>query len=145
LLSACSASALGACYGVAIRHRMQRGLDMKTAMFAAAVAVSMTPAFAEVFAVGGVKGDSAGRTVLTTEPCNQKIDNFSLGTSKATTTGMRRAFYYTGSGMTNEGCWKHEAGTILLVWPTENVMRRFPVKNFKIEAASVAPSWDSVK
>jgi hypothetical protein len=124
---------------------MQRGLDMKTAMFAAAVAVSMTPAFAEVFAVGGVKGDSAGRTVLTTEPCNQKIDNFSLGTSKATTTGMRRAFYYTGSGMTNEGCWKHEAGTILLVWPTENVMRRFPVKNFKIEAASVAPSWDSVK
>jgi hypothetical protein len=118
---------------------------MKTVMFAAAVAVSMTPAFAEVFAVGGVKGDSAGRTVLTTEPCNQKLDTIELGTNKPTVAGMRRAFYYTGSGMTNEGCWKHEAGTILLVWPTENVMRRFPVKNFKIEAASVAPSWDSVK
>ena len=118
---------------------------MKTAIMAAVVAVSVAPAFADVFAVGGVKGDSAGRTVLTTEPCEQKIDNFLLGTSKATTTGMRRAFYYQGDGRTNEGCWKHEAGTILLLWPTENVIRRFPVKNFKLEAAAVSPSWDSVK
>ena len=118
---------------------------MKTAILAATLAVSVAPAFADVFAVGGVKGDSAGRTVLTTEPCNQKVDTFALGTTKAVADGMRRAFYYQGDGRTNEGCWKHEAGTVLLVWPTENIMRRFPIKNFKIEAAAVSPSWDSVK
>lgn len=118
---------------------------MKTAMIAAVVAVSMTPAFADVFATGPMKGDSNGRVVLTTEPCNQKVETFTLGTGKATADGMRRAFYYQGDGRTNEGCWKHEAGTILLLWPTENVMRRFPVKNFKLEAAAVSPSWDSVK
>ena len=105
----------------------------------------MTPAFADVFAVGGVKGDSAGRTVLTTEPCNQKMDTFTLGTTKATADGMRRVFYYTRDGLTSEGCWKHEAGTVLLVWPSENIIRRWPIKNFKIEAAAVAPSWDAVK
>ena len=118
---------------------------MKTAIIAACVAASLSPAFADVFAVGGVKGDSAGRTVLTTTPCIEKIDTLKLGSNKAALEGMRRAFYYTGDGTTNEGCWKHEAGTILLVWPTENVLRRFPIKNFKIEAASSAPSWDSVK
>lgn len=118
---------------------------MKTAILAACVAASMTPAFADVFATGPMKGDSSGRVVLTTEGCEQKIDNFTLGTSKATTTGMRRAFYYQGDGRTNEGCWKHEAGTILMLWPTENVMRRFPIKNFTIEAEAVTPSWDSVK
>lgn len=118
---------------------------MKTAIFAAAVAVSMAPAFADVFAVGGMKGDRAGRTVLTTEPCAEKLDALRLGTNKGTLEGLRRAFYYTGDGRTNEGCWKHEAGSVLLVWPTENVIRRWPVKNFKIEAATVAPSWESVR
>jgi hypothetical protein len=118
---------------------------MKTAILAAAVAATVSPAFADVFATGPMKGDSRGAVVLTTEPCAQKVDTFALGTNKAATDGMRRAFYYQGDGLTNDGCWKHEAGTILLVWPTENVMRRFPIKNFKIEAASVAPSWDSVK
>lgn len=118
---------------------------MKTAIFAATVAASLSPAFADVFAVGGMKGDSGGRTVLTTEPCMEKIDTLKLGTNKGALEGMRRAFYYTGDGRTNDGCWKHEAGSVLLVWPSENVIRRWPVKNFKIEAASVAPSWNSVK
>ena len=117
---------------------------MKTLVLAATLAVSVAPALADVFATGPMKGDSNGRVVLTTEACSQKVDTFALGTNKAAVDGMRRAFYYQGDGRTNEGCWKHEAGTILLVWPTENVIRRFPIKNFKIEAAAVSPSWDSV-
>ena len=118
---------------------------MKTLVLAATLAVSVAPALADVFATGPMKGDSNGRVVLTTEACSQKVDTFALGTNKAAVDGMRRAFYYQGDGRTNEGCWKHEAGTILLVWPTENVMRRFPVKNFKMKAEAVIPSWDSVK
>lgn len=118
---------------------------MKTAIFAAAVAVSVAPAFADVFATGPMKDDRAGRVVLTTEPCAEKLDTLRLGTNKAALEGLRRAFYYTGNGETNDGCWKHEAGSVLLVWPSENVIRRWPIKNFKIEAAAVAPSWNAVK
>lgn len=118
---------------------------MKTAIIAACVAAAMSPAFADVFATGPMKDDPVGRVVLTTEICAQKLDTLELGTNKGVLVGLRRAFYYNGDGVTNEGCWKHEAGTVLLVWPTENVIRRRPIKNFKIEAAAVAPSWDSVK
>ena len=118
---------------------------MKTLVLAASLAATVSPAFANVFATGPMKNDANGRVVLTTETCNQKLDTIELGTTKPVVAGMRRAFYYTGDGVTNEGCWKHESGTILLLWPTENVLRRFPIKNFKIEAASAAPSWDSIK
>ena len=88
---------------------------------------------AEVFAVGGIKGDSKGRTVLTTDACELKLSAIQYGFSRATLGVMRRAFYYTTDGITNEGCWKHDAGTVVLVWPTETTLRRWPVENFKIQ------------
>jgi len=94
---------------------------------------------AGTFAVGGMLDDRKGRTVLTTEPCTQKIESFQLGTNNVTVEGMRRAFYFTGKGMTNEGCWKHEAGSVLLIWPTESVVRRWPIANFKL---AKQPPWD---
>jgi len=119
---------------------------MKTMTLAAIAALTLTTAaHADTFAVGGVKGDSKGRTVLTTEPCGFNADSFQVGISKALLGNMRRAFYYTSNGMTNEGCWKHDAGTIVLVWPTENIMRRWPIKNFKLEAAAVGPTWDTFR
>lgn len=119
---------------------------MKTATIAAVLAATLTTtAHADVFATGPMADDRDGRVVLTTEPCTQKLDTLALGTTKPAVEGMRRAFYYTGEGMTNEGCWKHEAGTVLLVWPTENVVRRRPVKNFKLEAAAVGPTWDTLR
>jgi len=96
---------------------------------------------ASTFAIGGMLDDKKGRTVLTTEACSQKIESFQLGTNNFKIDGMRRAFYFTGKGMTNEGCWRHEAGSILLIWPTESVVRRWPVHNFKLAKPS-ALSWD---
>jgi hypothetical protein len=120
---------------------------MKTATIAAALAVATlaTAAHADVFATGPMADDRDGRVVLTTEICAQKLDTLALGTNKSALDGLRRAFYYTGAGVTNEGCWKHEAGTVLLVWPSENIIRRRPVKNFKLEPAAVGPTWDTFR
>ena len=118
---------------------------MKTTTLAAIAALTLTTAaHADTFAVGGVKGDSKGRTVLTTEPCGFKADSFQVGISKATLGDMRRAFYYTSDGGTNEGCWRHDAGTVVLVWPTENIMRRWPVANFKL-AERKADAWEVLR
>jgi len=124
---------------------------MRNLIIAATLAASVSAAHADTFAIGGVKGDSKGRTILTTEPCEFKMDSFQIGVSKATLGSMRRAFYYTSDGVTNEGCWKHDAGTVVLVWPTENIMRRWPIANFKITAegrpaqAATRPTWDDAK
>ena len=117
---------------------------MRTILTLAALAATLTTAHADTFAVGGVKGDSKGRTVLTTEPCEFKADFYQQGVNKALLGNMRRAFYYTSNGMTNEGCWKHDAGTIVLVWPTENIMRRWPADNFKLAERTTA-SWESLR
>jgi hypothetical protein len=111
------------------------------AMFVIIVSIISSELHAGTFAVGGVLDDRKGRTVLTTEPCTQKIESFQLGTNNVTVEGMRRAFYFTSKGMTNEGCWKHEAGSVLLIWPTESVVRRWPIANFKL-AKRTSSSWD---
>jgi hypothetical protein len=118
---------------------------MKTATIAAALAATLaTTAHAEIFATAGVKGDRDGRTVLTTDPCEIKFDLLQIGLNKATTSEMRRAFYYTSDGKTNEGCWKHDAGTVLLVWSVEQIVRRWPVDNFKV-ADKKASAWDALR
>jgi len=118
---------------------------MKTATTLAALAALTlaTSAHADTFAVAGVKGDRKGRTILTTSPCELKLDALALGTTKANLAGMRRAFYYTSDGMTAEGCWRHDAGTVLLAWPDERILRRWPVKNFDVIERK-ASAWESL-
>jgi len=95
-------------------------------------ALATLPAHADIFATGGIKGDSDGKTVLLTDACSldlakfERNHNLSLGDAQ-------RAFYYTGEGLTQEGCWKSEAGSVVLVWPAENILRRWPIRNFKLE------------
>ena len=36
---------------------------------------------------------------------------------------------------------KKEAGSVLLIWPTESVVRRWPIANFKL-AKRTSSSWD---
>lgn len=119
---------------------------MKTAILAtlAVATLAATAAQADTFAIGGMKGDRKGRTVLTTEPCALKLDSLQLGTNKATLSNMRRAFYYTADGLTNEGCWRHDAGTVVLAWPSENILRRWPVGNFKVIDRK-ASAWEALR
>ena len=117
---------------------------MKTAILTAALAASLTmTAHADTFAISGVKGDRKGRTILTTSPCELKLDALALGTTKANLSGMRRAFYYTGDGATAEGCWRHDAGTVLLAWPAERILRRWPIKNFDVTERK-ASAWETL-
>ena len=90
------------------------------------------PAQAGVFATADNAPKFGGKTVLTTDLCLLKIDTNQFGVSKANLDGLQRAFYYTKDGETNEGCWKHEYGSVLLVWPSENIMRRRPIGNFDL-------------
>jgi hypothetical protein len=117
---------------------------MKTAILTAALAASLTmTAHADTFAISGVKGDRKGRTILTTSPCELKLDALALGTTKANLSGMRRAFYYTSDGLTAEGCWRHDAGTVLLAWPAERILRRWPIKNFDVIERK-ASAWETL-
>jgi hypothetical protein len=117
---------------------------MKTAILTVALAATLTTAHADTFAVAGMIGDKAGRTVLTMGPCELKLDAPALGTTKANLSNMRRAFYYTSTGVTNEGCWRHDAGTVLLVWPSEGIMRRWPIKNFDVTQKK-ASAWEALR
>jgi hypothetical protein len=117
---------------------------MKTAILTAALAATLiTSAHADTFAVSGVKGDRKGRTILTTSPCELKLDALALGTTKANLANMRRAFYYTSDGLTAEGCWRHDAGTVLLAWPAERILRRWPIKNFDVSERK-ASAWETL-
>ena len=118
---------------------------MKTATTLAALAALTlaTSAHADTFAVSGVKGDRKGRTILTTGPCELKLDALALGTTKANLSNMRRAFYYMSDGTTEEGCWRHDAGTVLLAWPASKILRRWPIKNFDVTERK-ASAWESL-
>lgn len=98
----------------------------------AALALGSVAANAGIFATAHNDSKFGGKTVLTTEPCLLKIDTNQFGNSKANLDGLQRAFYFTRDGETNEGCWKHEYGSVLLVWPSENIMRRRPIGNFDL-------------
>ena len=118
---------------------------MKTATIAAVLVATLAlPAHAEIFATAGVKGDRDGRTVLTTDPCEIKFDLLQIGLNKTTTSEMRRAFYYTSDGTTNEGCWKHDAETVVMVWPVEPFVRRWPVSSFKVVDRKTS-AWDALR
>lgn len=99
---------------------------------------------ADTFATAPVKGERNGQTILTTEPCELALDAQALGTIKGNLSNMRRAFYYMGNGATEEGCWRHDAGTVVLAWPASTLLRRWPLANFKLAERTTA-SWESLR
>lgn len=99
---------------------------------AIALILTSTAAQADVFATTHATGSWSTHGVLTTEPCQLDIKDRDAS---------RRIFYYNAKGETGEGCWRHDAGTILLTW-ADGAVRRWPVSNFKIVAAR---SWESVR
>lgn len=45
--------------------------------------------------------------------------------------GERRAYYYTGNGETEEGCWRYDGDTIIIQWERVG-KRRYPISFFKL-------------
>jgi hypothetical protein len=118
---------------------------MKTAIITAVLAATLTTAaHADTFATAAVKGEPKGKTILTTDACALALDAVALGTTAGNLTGMRRAFYYTDAGATEEGCWRHDAGTVLLAWPASKLLRRWPIANFKL-AERKADAWEVLR
>ena len=118
---------------------------MKTMTLAAIAALTLTTAaHADTFATAAVKGEPKGKTILTTDACTLALDPVVLGTTAGNLAGMRRAFYYTDAGATEEGCWRHDAGTVLLAWPASKLLRRWPIANFKL-AERKADAWEVLR
>ena len=92
---------------------------------------SAIPAQAEIYATAGIKNDWRGKTILTTEPCELDVSRFNLNLKKEE---MKRVFYMAGDGQTGDGCWKHDHGSVVLAWPNENILRRWPIGNFKLQS-----------
>jgi hypothetical protein len=118
---------------------------MKTAIITAVLAATLTTTtHADTFATAAVKGEPKGKTILTTDACTLALDPVVLGTTAGNLTGMRRAFYYTDAGATEEGCWRHDAGTVLLAWPASKLLRRWPIANFKL-AERKSDAWEVLR
>lgn len=60
-----------------------------------------------------------GKIVIRTEDCGNKL----LGDSKA--------YYYTAEGITEDGCWKYDGDTIVIVWEKDG-RRRYPISYFEL-------------
>lgn len=117
---------------------------MKKLIFPAVIAATITTAHADVFATAGVEGDWRAKTILTTEPCTLALDAAQLQTTPQNLAGMRRTFYMLSDGRTEEGCWRYDAGTVVLAWPASSILRRRPLDNFKLERRAGA-AWEALR
>jgi len=78
-------------------------------------------------AIANMPNKANGKIVLTNEIC--KYNNKTYNT-------LKRAYYYTESGYTSEGCFYMEDDTIVVIWDggigKEASTMRYPVENFII-------------
>ena len=88
---------------------------MKT-IIAAALAVLTINAHADTFAE--TDNQSRGKIVILTDAC-------------PTAPAESRAYYYTGDGATEEGCWRYDGETIVIQWERQG-KRRYPIKYFTL-------------
>jgi hypothetical protein len=78
--------------------------------------VASTVAHADNFAE--TDNQAGGKITIMTDVCE---------TDKA----QSRAYFYTRDGMTEEGCWKYDAETIVIVWERLG-KRRYPINMFAL-------------
>jgi len=67
------------------------------------------------------ENQAGGKIVLMTDAC-------------ATDKTQSRAYFYTKDGITEDGCWKYDAETIVVVWEKEG-KRRYPISHFSLLGA----------
>ena len=83
------------------------------------------PILAQADAIATMPNEGGGKIVLTDEVCKHK------GTTYST---LNRAYNYTTSGHSSEGCFYIEDETVVVVWDTSAGVRRmrYPAENFTI-------------
>lgn len=76
---------------------------------------------AETFAT--LPNQGGGKIVLTDERCVVNGRHYDK---------LNRAYFYTSSGTSGEGCWTTEGETIVVVWENDDKVRRYPMENFTL-------------
>jgi hypothetical protein len=76
-------------------------------------------------AIASMPNEGGGKIVLTDEVCKHK------GTTYST---LSRAYNYTTSGHSSEGCFYIEDETVVVIWDTSAGVRRmrYPAENFTL-------------
>ena len=82
------------------------------AIFLAAATLAHADNFAET------DNQAGGKITIMTDAC--EIDK-----------NLSRAYFYTSGGITEEGCWKYDAETIVIVWEKQG-KRRYPINMFSL-------------
>tara|TARA_R110000868_G_scaffold48833_3_gene158043 strand:- start:15 stop:314 length:300 start_codon:yes stop_codon:yes gene_type:complete len=89
---------------------------MKNLIITITAALAMTSVCANPFAE--TDNQAGGKIVILTDVCEA---------DKA----QSRAYFYTRDGLTEEGCWKYDAETIVIVWERQG-KRRYPINMFSL-------------
>jgi hypothetical protein len=85
----------------------------------------MLPTVAFAGAIATMPNEGGGKIVLTDEVCKHKDTTYS---------GLSRAYNYTTSGHSSEGCFYVEDETVVVIWDTTAGVRRmrYPAENFTL-------------
>lgn len=81
--------------------------------------------FAQAEAIATMPNDGNGKIVLTDEVCKYKGKTYNP---------LKRAYTYTLTGLTFEGCFHIEDETVVIIWGVEDnpIKRRYPVSSFSL-------------
>ena len=95
---------------------------MKKVMLGLLVSLSaLTSVKADTFAT--LPNQGGGKIVITDERCVVNGKHYDK---------LNRAYFYTSSGTSGEGCWTTEGEVIVIVWEADDKVRRYPMENFTL-------------
>lgn len=83
--------------------------------------IFLIPSLANAEAIANMPNKAGGKIVLTDEVCKHKGKTYD---------GLYRGYNYSKEGYSDEGCYKVEDETIVMVWKTEGDTMRYPLENF---------------
>jgi len=88
-------------------------------------ALLFVPMLAQAEAIATMPNEGGGKIVLTDEVCKNGGKTYSA---------LSRAYNYTTSGHSSEGCFFIEDETVVVIWDTAAGVRRmrYPAENFTI-------------
>jgi hypothetical protein len=81
-------------------------------LLAASTLVAHADNFAET------DNQNGGKIIIMTDACDSDKN-------------LSRAFFYTRDGVTEDGCWKYDAETVVITWEKQG-KRRYPIGFFSL-------------